>query len=419
MTIRGASLLMAVFLLVTGVSSQSRAQSYNVLKECAALSPLLDDIHACLDNYLDLMDGNISDITSFLAESLSGEALAGLESSQQAFVEYRRQNCLWYLEFSSPRIEAEQIAKNCLATMSQQRLQELRALVSAEDTTDQAQRGFYVYGADRNSFQPCGSDKRFWLEGDNELVNRAQQLYLSIASSDLQVLHAVFAGTMDSDSQAPQGHAGVFKLDALIELRVPTESDCRLPGEVAAPASLLTNQATAEITTSDPTDQEDLSLSQDEPQEQLIAYFGEWVVDCTDTNGLRVCTLRVELAGEAEAPGAWLSMVRRKQQVTELQVTFEEREIDSPARIRWTVDALNFGDIVGSEIRVDDAGTRQLVPASRFVRDELLPMMLEGVQLRLDVLATVDDWVGEDYVGTLNGLTKATRFADQFVDDGL
>ena len=142
MKVIGKVSVLTLLLVLSGLSEETRAQDYNALQECAALSPLLDDIHNCMDNYLDLMDSNIGDITEFLTESLSGEALAGLNRSQQAFVEYRRQNCLWYLEFSSPRIEAEQIAKNCLAKMSRQRLQELQTLVSTEDTTGQAQRGF-------------------------------------------------------------------------------------------------------------------------------------------------------------------------------------------------------------------------------------------------------------------------------------
>lgn len=271
----GRGMLTAVILtaLMPFVTSIARAQSYNALKECAELSPRLDDIHLCMDNYLDIMDSNISGITDYLAESLSGDALAGLDRSQQAFVEYRRQNCLWYLEFSSPRTEAEQIAKNCLASMSQQRLAELQALVAVEDTSGQALSGYYVYGAGRNSFQLCGSEERYWLEGDASLINRAQQLYLSLSTSDSQALYAVFAGELDRDAQAPDEHQGVFRLTTLIDISLSTDADCRVPGNL--PKAVFPDSPSSDTDLSSEIELEELQ-QQEEPQQQLIANeFGQ------------------------------------------------------------------------------------------------------------------------------------------------
>ncbi len=415
--------LFAAFALVItmlGITAKSTAQDYNALAECTKLSPVLDDIHACLDNYLDVMDGSIAGITDFLARSLSGDELAGLDRSQQAFVEYRRQNCLWYLDFSSPRVEAEQIAKNCLASMSQQRLQELQKLVGVEDESGQVLRGFYVYGPDRNSFQVCGSDKRYWVEGDNVTVSRIQQLYLSLATSELQVMHVVIAGSIDAQAQSPSDHQGVLQLDTLIEMSLPAESDCRLPGEQVEPDTVA-DDASNELAldeTENPEEEE-----QEEPEQQLIAYFGAWVVDCVENKGLRLCNLVVEFDHPAgtdsvdKSEVVTLELLRQKQSATSIEVMFPNREIDSPSRIRWNIDALEFGDVVGSEIRVDEVATRQLIPAGRFLRNDLLPMMLKGAQLQIEVLASVDDASGEQFNATLNGLTKALSFADTFVRD--
>ena len=408
---------LALAMLLSSASNGARAQAYDPLIECTALSTDADDIHVCMDNYLDLMDDGMDRITLFLAESLSGDSLNGLETSQQAFEEYRRQNCLWYLNFSSPREAAEQIAKNCLAHMSQQRLSELQSLVTAEDTTGQVLRGFYFYGAEHNSFQLCGSDKRYWLEGETTLVSQVQQQYLAVATSDLQVLYGMFAGTVDEDAQAPQGHQGVFNLDAIIELRLPVESDCRLPGDdtpAADPIEVSNPALTANIDQPD----EAVSDSPEVPEEQLIAYFGAWLVDCTNIRGARSCELLVKLVGPAQAPAGTLSMVRQQAQTSSLEARFADREIDSPTRIRWQIDADVLGDIVGSEIRVDQSGTRQLVPTTAFLYEELLPMMLRGTSISLEVLASVDDQTGERYTGTLIGLTKALGFADDFVRDG-
>jgi len=419
MKMRGILMIVLLVPSILAVNNDVKAQNYDVLTECVALSPLLDDIHACLDNYLDVMDGNMADLTDYLAGFLSGESLAGLNRSQQAFVEYRRQNCLWYLDFSSPRSEAEQIAKNCLASMSLQRLKELQALVSIEDNSDQTLQGFYTYGADRNTFQPCGSDERFWVEGDVSNVGRVQQTYLSISTSELQILYVAFAGAVDKEQQAPAGHQGIFVLDNMIEMRVPQDSDCRPRGASASDISALAPSVntTQEII---PEAIAEILENQEEPQQQLIAYFGDWLVDCTESNDLRTCNLEVTFNSQrtnaTDLPSR-LIMNRQKQAESSIEIRMPEREIESPTLIRWQIDGLVFGDIIGSEIRVDGLETRQLVKNNRFLRDDLLPMMIRGNELNLDVLQSVDDESGERFTATLKGLTRALAFADEFVRD--
>jgi len=118
----------ALFLLLffMSLAQQTHAQEYNALEECMKLSDADIDINNCIDNYLDLMDDNIRDISEFIANDLNDAPLDQFQLSQLAFFEYRKQNCLWYLEFSSPQNVAEKIAKNCLAKMSQDRLSESR-----------------------------------------------------------------------------------------------------------------------------------------------------------------------------------------------------------------------------------------------------------------------------------------------------
>jgi len=409
-----SGLLVAILTILP--ASGVQAQSANALKACVALSDVNDNIHACMDNYLNSMDNNIADMEAFLTDSLTGEALLGLERSQTAFAEYRRQNCLWYLEFSSPRSEAELIAKNCLANMSRQRWQELQGLIGEGKTSIQTVSGFYVYGAGRNSVQLCGSEERYWLGGDPSVVNDAQQLYLTLASSEFQVLHAVFSGSLDESSSAPEGHSAVFNASALVDMSVPTESDCRLPGKVSA------FDLDAEVNQSAFTPAEEIADEdeQDEPQQQLIAYFGAWLVDCTERNGRRTCNLSVDLnkaGSKDDINGGTLMVVREKGQKTRLELIFPEREIDSPSLIRWRIDAFAFGDLIGSSILVDEKSARQLIPSDRFLDKELLPMMIGGVDLSIEILQQVDDASGEEFLGTLNGLTKALAFSDDFVRD--
>ncbi|MFK7892430.1 MAG: lysozyme inhibitor LprI family protein [Granulosicoccus sp.] len=411
-----------ISILFLSLACRAEAQDYNVLEECSSRSQDIDEIHTCLDSYLDVMDGNIRAITEFLAETLSGKALAGLNRSQSAFVEYRRQNCLWYLDFSSPRNEAEQIAKNCLAHMSQQRLEELQNLVTADDSTGVALRGFYVYGADRNSFQPCGSDDRYWVEGDNVAVSRVQQSYLSVATSELQLLHAVFVGEVNTELQAPAGHTGIFEVTNLIELRVPTDSDCQLPSAGSSTADTLPTQVSPTELAREVSDDEQPG-DQDEPEQQLTAYFGAWLVDCVEFNGQKMCELQSALSEDGkestlleEGGSPRVVINRTPRNSTFIEVFFPDREIDSVARIHWEVDSTTFGDIVDSDIRVDESGTLQIVKESDFLTSELLPSMIKGIQLKVDVLASVNHYSGDQFTSTLLGLTKAMTFADDFVE---
>lgn len=404
-------------------SESALAQEYNALAQCRAQSTDLDRVHACMDGYLDTMDASIGSMTAFLARSLTGPALTRLESAQLAFDEYRRQNCLWYLEFSSPRDEAEQIAKNCLADMSRDRLQELRRLVSNEAGSGQIMVGYYVFGAERNSFQPCGREERYWVEGTQDALGLLQQNYLSVATSDRQLLHVTLAGRIDTQSQAPESHQGVLQLNSLIEVRVPTDSDCSLSNQALSLAPVTVDDVSTPEPVVDASDDE--IVDQDEPEQQLTAYFGAWVVDCLEITGRKSCSLEVALSQAGEGaqnsdglqPVPSLVLNRTPELSTDLELSFPGREIDSPALIRWQIDASELGDIVGSEIRVDQVGARQLLSESQYLINDLLPMMIRGEELEVSVLESIDDDSGDSFVGTLLGLTKAMQFADGFVRD--
>lgn len=420
MTLRVRLFLVTLLLTTLTSGHKAFAQDINVLAECRAQTQDVDLVHACMDDYLDVMDGNILAITDYIGQSLTDELLTGLNLSQQAFEEYRRQNCLWYLEFSTPREEADQIAKNCLASMSQQRLQELQNLVTADDQSPRTIAGFYVYGAGRNSFQPCDSDERYWVEGEAGAVGLLQQTYLSVASDERQLLHAIVAGSVNKELQSPDGHQGVLELGNLIELRVPTDSDCQMlsrPFAEMTAADIDAAGQSGEV-------EDDEQIEQEEPEQQLVAYFGAWVVDCVEITGRKSCEIEVALTQNGLGEGApitddspVLTLNRLPKRSTFMELAFPDREIDSPSLIRWQVDAEEFGDIVNSEIRVDQTGARQLISESEFMDDKLLPMMIMGRDITISVLGSVDDENGERFLATLDGLTRSLVFADDFLRD--
>lgn len=112
------------------LSMQTPARAYDALEACRAQSLLTDDIHNCLDNYLALIDQNLNDLTVYIDRQLRGTERAAFSRAQNSFYSYRRENCLWHLEIGGPRVQAEQVAKNCLSDMSQDRLSELQSLIA-------------------------------------------------------------------------------------------------------------------------------------------------------------------------------------------------------------------------------------------------------------------------------------------------
>lgn len=406
-----------LLLFFISLAQPAHSQEYNVLQECMKLSDADVDVNNCIDNYLDLMDDNIRDISEFIANDLADAPLDQFQLSQQAFFEYRKQNCLWYLEFSSPRNIAERIAKNCLANMSQQRLSELQSLIATDRGKADTLRGFYVYGANRNSFQPCGSDKRYWVEGDNDQVGQLQQDYLSQSTAALQVLYAELRGEIDASQDYPE-HDGVVQLTAVSSLKLPSDSECSLPQGSAptTPANLpeVTASADAEL------EPEPEPIDDDEPEQVLRAYFGAWLAECKQNKTQYTCELMVEFSGAGATDGNRpnLLMSRGAGQSSLLNMKFPDREVDTPAKIRWSIDNYNLGDIVGSQIRVDEAGTQQLIHEKKYVRDDLMPLMAKGSELRVEVLTDVDDSNGDNFTASLDGLTRALSFADDFVSSG-
>lgn len=409
-----------VFMLLTilSPSQHAHAQEYNVLQECMELSDDDNDINNCVDNYLDLMDDNIRDISEYIANDLSDAPLDQFQLSQQAFFEYREQNCLWYLEISSPRDVAEKIAKNCLAQMSQQRLAELQLLIATDQGKADTLRGFYVYGANRNSFQPCGSEQRYWVEGDNTQVGQLQTDYLSQATADLQVMSVVLRGQLDTTQDYPE-HDGVLQLTAITSIKPPSDSDCSLPQ--GAKGSSLATAADVEPVVEPELEPEPAPVvNEEEPEQVLRAYFGAWLAECKQNKARYTCELMVEFSGSVvdEQSRPTLLMSRNANKSSLLYLKFPNREVDNPAKIRWSVDNNALGDIVGSQIRVDEVGTQQLVQEQNYIRSDLMPLLLKGTELNVEVLADVDDNSGDNFTASLNGLTRALGFADDFVTSG-
>jgi len=408
---------MLAVLMCGVVTGNAHAQGYNALQECMKLSSSNGDINSCMDNYLDLMDDNIEDISEYIARELPDASLNQFQLAQQAFIEYRKQNCLWYLEFSAPRESAELVAKNCLATISQERLSELQTLIATDSGKANTLRGFYVYGAERNSFQPCGSEQRYWVEGDNAQVGQLQQDYLSLSTASLQVLYTELRGQIEPNETYPE-HSGAVKLIAVTTIKLPSDSECSLPkGATATTLAKLPEVKPAAVPEPEPVAAADET---DEAEQVLRAYFGDWIAECRQQKTRYTCDVSVQFDGKdvTDNNRPELTLSRRANERTVLYMKFPDREIDDPSKIRWRVDKYRFGDIIGSNIRVDEAGSRQLIHEKKFIRDDLMPLLIGGGEVGVEVLNHIDDTAGKSFSASLKGLTRALGFADSFVSSG-
>jgi len=152
----------------------------------------------------------------------------------------------------------------------------------------------------------------------------------------------------------------------------------------------------------------------------LRAYFGEWLAECKQNKSKYTCELMVGFSGSGvtDENRPTLLMSRDASKNSLLYMKFPDREVDNPAKIRWAIDNFAIGDIVGSQIRVDEVGTQQLIHEKKYVRDDLMPLLAKGTRLRVEVLNDVDDGSGEKFAASLNGLTRALSFADDFVASG-
>lgn len=343
------------FLTLLGV--QPSVKAYDALEACRASFQITDEIHDCLDNYLDLMDQNLGDLTVFIDGELRGSERAAFNRAQNSFYSYRRENCLWYLEIGGPLVLAEQVAKNCLAKMSQDRLAELQGLIAGYNNPD-------ATGADALSSLPD-----------------------TTADTTLDATPDATATIEDPILITPEG--------------VQSASD-------AAAALQSSNDASQSASAAD---DEDKGLS---------AFLGEWQVNCENTGSSKRCTLDVPLLAQgASSSESIMRISRRANERTTVELRFADHTVASPELIEWRVDNYTFGPVPGSIVKLEDSTTRQIINEVKFLRDDLLPLFRSGSEVGVVLLEEPEGSIGEPFQATLLGFSRALTFADGYISGDL
>jgi hypothetical protein len=89
--------------------------------------------------------------------------------------------------------------------------------------------GHYIYGHEVNTFQPCGNNRVFWVNGTSEVLGLLEVNYHKHTSKPYEEVFVKISGTFSA--KANDGFAadydGVFQIEELHLMRKLSQSDCK------------------------------------------------------------------------------------------------------------------------------------------------------------------------------------------------
>lgn len=96
---------------------------------------------------------------------------------------------------------------------------------------DPVLRGHYVWGAEVNTFQPCGSSDVYWVNAADTARFRMQNEYLALTTTPYEPVFLELSGTIGevpsvSRSGFPGDYDGMITLSWVGEMRPSSRGDC-------------------------------------------------------------------------------------------------------------------------------------------------------------------------------------------------
>ena len=90
--------------------------------------------------------------------------------------------------------------------------------------------GHYTYGHEVNSFQPCLSDKLFWVEGDNKSLEQLEKSYNALKVKSYQDVYVEITAKLlaQSDDGFAASYDGNIYVNQIIKIRKKSKVDCKL-----------------------------------------------------------------------------------------------------------------------------------------------------------------------------------------------
>ena len=89
-------------------------------------------------------------------------------------------------------------------------------------------RGFYVFGHEVRTFQPCGSEKLYWVKTDQKLLQQMRETYLKLTSKPYESIYVEIRAHLMG--KATEGFAadydGLIVIEDVELIRARQKDDC-------------------------------------------------------------------------------------------------------------------------------------------------------------------------------------------------
>ena len=98
------------------------------------------------------------------------------------------------------------------------------------ETEEQSLAGYYIYGHEVNTFQPCDKEGTFWVISSNEELEVLRKEYLNYASKPYDEVFIEITGHyLDKPSDGfAMDYDGQIRVEKLLTIRIKSDSDCAL-----------------------------------------------------------------------------------------------------------------------------------------------------------------------------------------------
>ncbi len=92
-------------------------------------------------------------------------------------------------------------------------------------------RGVYTWGAEVETFAPCGGKKSYWVSGNSKLLEKLKNEHQKVTTKPYQGIDVTLVGTIDTSKKDLDGFAaeydGVFNLTSIESLFKPNGGGCK------------------------------------------------------------------------------------------------------------------------------------------------------------------------------------------------
>lgn len=91
-----------------------------------------------------------------------------------------------------------------------------------------AYNGHYVYGGEVETFQPCGSDRVYWVRGPVKILGELRESHRELTDRPYQEIYVEMTGAMGPKASDgfPAQYDGQFLIESVAITRAATADDC-------------------------------------------------------------------------------------------------------------------------------------------------------------------------------------------------